>query len=214
MEQFSATRTELLARKAQIRLASQGRDLLMDKRDQLLEEFRRTAEVVLGGAAALEDSAVVGRRLLAEAEIELGAEMVRSAGLATRRDLPIRTTAASIMGVRVVRVEHEPVGRTALDRGYSMKATDPRIDGVADAYESQLELVLEVAASELRLRRLAEEIGKSTRRVNALEYAVIPRLIADRVRIQSVLEERERQDHFRLKRVKQRKARRDGAHGR
>ncbi len=85
---------------------------------------------------------------------------------------------------------------------------------MADAYESQLELVLEVAASELRLRRLAEEIGKSTRRVNALEYAVIPRLIADRVRIQSVLEERERQDHFRLKRVKQRKARRDGAHGR
>jgi V/A-type H+-transporting ATPase subunit D len=206
VEQVSATRTELLARRAQIDLAIQGRDLLNEKRDQLLEEFRRVADVVLGGANALERSAAEGRRLLAIAEASDGPEAVLSAAFATRGDIPLEASTTSIMGVRIARIDHQPVGRPRTGRGYSLTGTDPRIDAVAEAYEAQLELVLEVATTELRLRRLAEEIGKTTRRVNALEFVVIPRLVGERKRIQAVLEERERQDHFRLKRVKEHKA--------
>ncbi len=54
----------------------------------------------------------------------------------------------------------------------------------------------------MRLRRLAEEIGRTTRRVNALDNVLIPHLEAQRDYIQMVLEEREREDLFRLKRVK------------
>ncbi len=54
----------------------------------------------------------------------------------------------------------------------------------------------------MRLRRLAEEIGRTTRRVNALDNVLIPRLETEHNYIQMVLEERAREDLFRLKRVK------------
>jgi hypothetical protein len=50
MEQFTATRSELLARRADIALACRERDVLRQKRDQLMEEYRKTADVVLAGA--------------------------------------------------------------------------------------------------------------------------------------------------------------------
>ena len=52
-------------------------------------------------------------------------------------------------------------------------------------------MLLELATSELRLRRLVDEIGRTTRRVNALETVVIPRLESERARIQAILDERE-----------------------
>jgi vacuolar-type H+-ATPase subunit D/Vma8 len=62
-----------------------------------------------------------------------------------------------------------------------------------------------VATYELRLRRLAEEIGATNRRVNALATIVIPRLRAEVRLIVTRLEERERQEIYRLKRIKERK---------
>jgi V/A-type H+-transporting ATPase subunit D len=70
-----------------------------------------------------------------------------------------------------------------------------------------IDLVIQLAESEMRLRRLAEEIGRTTRRVNALDNVLIPRLEAQRNYIEMVLDEREREDLFRLKRVKQKIAR-------
>jgi V/A-type H+-transporting ATPase subunit D len=78
---------------------------------------------------------------------------------------------------------------------------------VAEAFEAQVDLIIALAASEVRLRRLAEEIGRTTRRVNALDNVLIPRLEAQCAYIQMVLEEQEREDLFRLKRVKTKLAR-------
>jgi V/A-type H+-transporting ATPase subunit D len=111
------------------------------------------------------------------------------------------------MGVRVPRIEHRPIGRALLARGYNLASTSPRIDELAERFEAEVDLVLQVAAGEVRLRRLAAEIAATTRRVNALEQVVIPRLIASRTRIQRVLEEREREEHFRLKRAQMRRGR-------
>jgi V/A-type H+/Na+-transporting ATPase subunit D len=63
----------------------------------------------------------------------------------------------------------------------------------------------------LRLRRLVDEIGSTTRRLNALEWVVIPKLETERAFIQTVLDERERQDLFRLKRFSSRRATRSRA---
>jgi V/A-type H+-transporting ATPase subunit D len=83
-----------------------------------------------------------------------------------------------------------------------------RIDATAEAFEGLLDLIIELADSEMRLRRLAEEIGRTSRRVNALENVLIPRLTSQCDYIQMVLEEREREDLFRLKRVKMKLKRR------
>jgi V/A-type H+-transporting ATPase subunit D len=189
-----------MACRAQIRFARQGRDILQDKRDQLMEEFRNVADVVLAGAGAVEHAAAQGRRTLALAEAWDGPEAVWSAGLATRSELSLRARAKTVMGVRFAEIEFDPVARPRTGRGYSLAGTSPRIDSVAEQYETLTELLLDLAAHELRLRRLVDEIAKTTRRVNALEWVVIPRLEEVRTAIQSILDERERQHIFRLRR--------------
>ncbi len=200
MEQLIATRSELLARRAQIALATQGRDVLKEKREQLMEEFRKTADIVLAGGGALEEAAAVGRRALAVAEANDGVEVVAAAALARSPDVLIESHGTTVMGVRIADLRYKPLGRGRTARGYEMSTTSPRVDRVAEQFEAELSLLLELATSELRLRRLVVEIGETTRRVNALESVVIPRLERERLQIQAVLDERERQDRFRLKR--------------
>lgn len=204
MEQVTSTRTELLLRRAQLALAEQGRDLLKDKRDQLMEEFRKVADVALRGDDELARAAAEARRALDQAEALDGPEELASAANAASRELVLDVRAATVMGVRIAEISYPPVGRVATSRGYSLAGTSPRIDLVAERFEAEIELLLEVASLEARLRRLADEIGKTARRINAIELVVIPRLIEERNFIQSVLDERERQDRFRLKRIKDR----------
>ena len=207
MEQPTATRSELLALRTQLTLAERGRELLEDKRDKLMDEFRRVAGSALTGEGELERAATHARAALARAEALDGPDRVRSAAAAGRSSVDLQTKVATLMGVRIVDIQQVPLGRGRLDRGTSAATTSPHIDRTAESFEAELELLLQHANLELRLRRLAQEISATTRRVNALEFAVIPNLEAGAAAIQSVLDERERQDRFRLKRIKERKAR-------
>ncbi len=83
-----------------------------------------------------------------------------------------------------------------------MIGTSPRIDEAAEAYENLVEDVIVAAEIETTLRRLIEEIEKVKRRVNALEYRVIPELKATEAFIRQRLEEMERDNFMRLKRFK------------
>jgi V/A-type H+-transporting ATPase subunit D len=106
------------------------------------------------------------------------------------------------MGVKVPQIEQKPVCHERLDRGYSLTGTSISIDEAADAFESEVEAILRLADSELRLKRLHAEVQNTSRRLNALEYVVLPRLRTDSSYVQSALNERERSDHFRLKMAK------------
>jgi V/A-type H+-transporting ATPase subunit D len=205
--QVIATRSELLARRSQIALAAQGRDVLKEKRDALMEVFRATVESAVSRSGALEVAAADGRRALAAAEAADGPDAVRSAAVAQPGEITLTTRAESVMGVRIADIQHEPLGRARAARGYSLAGSSPRLDRVAEQFEAELALLLDLATVELRLRRLADEIGTATRRINALESVVLPRLERERDQISSVLDERERQDRFRLKRFATRRAR-------
>lgn len=202
MDQAAATRTHLLTLRAQIRLAGQARDLLDDKRKQLMEEFRKVSQVVLEASDALEGAATRAVGTLRWAEALDGPEAVASAAIAASGEIFLEAGTVSVAGVRVPQIEHVAVGRARADRGYSPAATSVRIDAVADGFESALELIVHVAADELRLRRLAAEIGTTTRRVNALDHVLIPALEEQHRRVRAVLDEHEREDNFRLRRVK------------
>jgi len=208
VEQLTATRSELLARKSRLALARRGRDLLEEKRDQLMTEFRKVADLVLSGEGALEKAAGAARRALAVAEAFDGRDRVQSAATVGAVGIPLQARPVHIMGVRIADIEYGPVRRSIRDRGYDLFGSSARIDRAADLFETELELVLELAGRELRLRRLVEEIASTTRRVNALENIVIPRLERENIMIQSILDERERQDRFRLKRAKTQRQRR------
>jgi V/A-type H+-transporting ATPase subunit D len=202
MYKVSTTRMELLAKKGQIALATQGQGLLEQKRSALLRELMRVADRVMISSGALQQAAAEARRALARAETVAGTEAVRSAAMATRGELPIGMQAANVMGVRVPVIEQRRVSRSPLGRGYSITGTSVTIDETAAAFEAEVDSVIELAESELCLTRIAAEIQRTSRRANALEHVLIPRLLAERDYIQMALDERERADHFRLKRVK------------
>lgn len=210
MSNVSVTRMELLARKAQIALASQGRDLLEEKRTALLKEFMRTADTALERSDALQISASIASQSLARTEAMAGAESVRSAALASRGGFELEVQTSSIMGVRVPHIEQRSVSRSFLQRGYSIVGASISIDETASAFEHEVEAIIQLAETELRLIRLGDEIQRTSRRLNALDHFLIPRLKAERDFIQMALDERERADHFRLKLVKRSLERRRG----
>ncbi len=202
MRKVSCTRMELLARKAQIALAIQGHDLLEQKRTALLEELMRVADTVMEHSEMLQQAAADARQALIRAETFAGTEAVRSAALATRAELPLEVTTTNIMGIRVPHIEQKRVTRSMLSRGYSIVGTSIAIDEAAAAFEAQVDAIIQLAESELRLTRLANEIQTTSRRLNALEHLLMPELEAERDFIQMALDERERTDHFRFKLMK------------
>ena len=160
------------------------------------------ADTAMERSDALQFAATNARYALARSDTIAGTEAVRSAALASRTELPLQVTTARIMGVKVPHIEQKRVSRSMLDRGFAITGTSITIDEAASAFESEVEAIMELAEMELRLTRLAEEIQRTSRRLNALEHFLIPRLKAECEFIQMVLDERERADHFRLKLVK------------
>jgi V/A-type H+-transporting ATPase subunit D len=202
VETLSATRSELLARRARIALATQGRDLLKEKRAALMVEFGRLSTGVLEAVETLGRHAAESAGTLSSAVAFDGSEPVGSAAIAASSDIATHLSPKVVAGVSVVELEHDRIARARTARGYSLAATTPRIDVAAASFERQLDLLLDVAASELSLRRLAAEISRTTRRVNALEHVVVPRLERERNAIAMVLAERELEDRIRLQRAR------------
>ena len=202
MLNISCTRMELLARKAQISLARQGRDLLEQKRTALMKEFLRIADAAMEHSDALQQTASAARLALARAELAAGMQAVQSAALAARTEFSLDVSMVSIMGVKVPRIEQKRIARPMLGRGYSIAGMSITIDEAASAFEIEVGAIIRLAESELRLSRLGSEIQRTSRRLNALDHLLIPRLEAECNYIQMTLDEHERSDHFRLKLVK------------
>ncbi len=202
MQKVTVTRMELLARKEQVSLARQGLDLLKQKRTALLQELMQVVDQVLASSEALQTTAGVARRALANAEAYAGMAAVQSAALAASDELALEVQVHNVMGIRVPVIEQKRVSRPVVGRGYAPVGVSMTIDEAADAFEAEVNCLIELAQNELRLKRLAAEVQRTSRRANALEHVVIPRLEEEWRQIQMALDERERADHFRLKRVK------------
>lgn len=203
MEQVSPTRMELLHKKAQIALAEQGKDLLKQKRDALLIEFMSVIDETLRLSSLLEKATSNAQYSLAVAEAVDGVVMVKSASFATKAEVTIDISGTHVMGIPIPVVKKKrSYVRSVLGRGYSITGVSSRIDETAENFEKIVDILIDSADIETRLKRLGEEIQKTNRRVNALEHIVVPDLQQQVVYIKMTLEERAREDLFRLKKVK------------
>ena len=206
----SVTRMALLATRVQIDLAHQGRDLLKEKRNALMKVLMQVADTVLQESDALEAAADEAWQALALASAVDGPEAVQSAGFAAHDQVRITVEGAFVMGVPIPHIRPTAAVRSRQARDYSLAGVSAYIDETASHFEKEVELIIDLAAREVLLRRLTAEIARTSRRVNALEHILLPALREQQKQIQLALEERERADHFRLKRVKRRlKAKRD-----
>ena len=127
---------------------------------------------------------------------------MKSAAIASSKHPEVQVSKRNIMGVVVPKVEGQNLKLSVEDRGLGMIGGSPYIDEAADAYSLLVEKVVIAAEMEATLKRLLEEIEATKRRVNALEFKVIPEMEEAKVFIQLRLEEMEREETFRLKRFK------------
>jgi V/A-type H+-transporting ATPase subunit D len=205
MENVSPTRMNLLSRKSQLKIAFQGVDLLRKKRDALMEEFIKEAKNIAFSRTELEKNINKATSDLIMALAIDGSRMLRSVSFACDRDIFIKVKEKSIWGLKVLEVEKANIKRKVYERGYSLSSTSIRIDEVATSFEEIVEEVINIAPMELKLRRLGEEIRKTSRRINALEEILIPSLRREIKFIQESLSEREREDIYRLKKIKKKR---------
>lgn len=203
MAEISPTRSELLRLKLQILLAEQGRNLLKEKRDVLLVEFMAVMDETLRLSSLLERAVANAQYALTVAKAVDSPVTVKSVALVTKGEINVDISGTKIMGVAipVIKKKYSPV-RSLLTRGYSVTGASSRIDDTAEKFERVLDVLIENADVETRLKRLGDEIQKTNRRVNALEQVVIPGMQEQTKYIRMTLEERAREDLFRLKRVK------------
>lgn len=193
---------ELIRKNAQIKLAEQGRDLLREKMDALIQEFFRVMEDVSKSRGELEKIADVSRHTLLIALAVDDPVTLKSASFATKRGISVDIKGKNIMGVPVPIIEKKKFLKSVFERGYSILGVSGRIDEAAERYEEQLDLIIVLAETETSLKRLGGEIQMTRRRVNALEQILIPDLKKQARYIENAIEEREREDLFRLKKVK------------
>ena len=203
MEEVRPTRAELLERREQIGLAEQGMDLLKQKRDALLIEFMGVMDETLRLSESLQKSVSEAQYFWIRIGRATTPVAVRSAGMATKGEIVVDMTGTKIMGVSVpVVTKGESPIKSSFTRGYSVTGVSSRVDEGADKFERILDVIIEYADIETRLKRLGEEIQKTNRRVNALEQITVPQLREQVAYIRQTLDERAREDLFRLKKVK------------
>jgi len=201
-ELISPTRMNLLQRTTQLQVAQQGVDLLKRKRDALVADFFKIVRAALAARERLTAAARQAYVFLSLAKAVEGKARLEAAANASRRDVLVDIEVRSVWGTKIPEVSVQGVRRTTLARGHNPTATSARTMESAAQFEELVEAVLQVAATETKLKKIGEEIKKTTRRVNALEQVVVPRIRGEIRYIAAVLEQRAREDVFRLKRIK------------
>jgi V/A-type H+-transporting ATPase subunit D len=200
---------ELIKLRRRIKMAKRGHALLKMKRDGLIMEFRELLEEakrVIGGMAEKFEKA---QQKLALATAVDGIVAIKSIALSRQTEPTFVMKRKNIMGVVVPVIKREEkIVRRVVEREYGVIGTTARIDEAVKAYEELVDAILEVAEIETTVRKLIEEIEKTKRRVNALEYRVIPMMEEAAKFISFKLEEMDRENIIRLKKLKSKKAKR------
>ena len=200
-QDIKPTRSELLKTKKQIKLAKSGYSLLKKKRDGLILEFF----AILKKAKSLREDLVAEYKVALE-KINIARTMegdlkVKSIAMAIKEIPDIQLATKNIMGVKVPKIESSEIKKAFLQRGYGVYNSSA-IDEAASAYEKVVEKIILAAEIETSMKKLLNEIEKTKRRVNAIEFVIIPRLEKQKSFIQLRLEEIERENIFRMKRIK------------
>ncbi len=198
--QVSATRMELLRLKKRLKLAQRGHKLLKDKQEELMRRFlelikdyeklRKRVEEALGGALR---GFLVARAVMLPAYVE---ETLISSQSGTELDV----STAHIMNTAVPIFKLEQKGDIY---SYGFAGTSADLDQAYEHLSDVLSPMVELAEKEKTIELLADEIEKTRRRVNALEYVLIPSLEEALSSIAMRLGEMERSNIARLMRIKE-----------
>jgi V/A-type H+-transporting ATPase subunit D len=197
------TRTNLLMLKEKSRSIVNSIGILKARKQALIKEFLAATLPFLRSRDEIKKSY---GRAIRELAISLGREgkdTIESLAVATERDFGIEVKEKSIWGLRYKDIAyHDTPVRQPDERGYDESGTTPHLDESVNLFEKLLESMLTIAEYESKLKRLGDEIVKTTRRIKVLEEMVLPGIKRQIRSIGQYIGEREREAFYRLKRVK------------
>ncbi len=204
-QDIKPTRKNLMEIEDRIELSERGHDTLEQKRDGLIMEFMDILDQAQDVREDLETNYETAQKKINMARAMEGDMSVRGAAAALEEHPEITVESRNTMGVVVPQIESSKVRKSLDERGYGILGTSARIDEAAEAYEELLESIVLAAEVETAMKKMLTEIETTKRRVNALEFKLLPELYEGQEYIEQKLEEQEREEIFRMKKVKAKK---------
>jgi V/A-type H+-transporting ATPase subunit D len=195
------TRFNLLRSKRRLERVRHGTELLRRKRQALVGELFRLARAAVDARAGVEEGAEAFYPALLRATAVHGGDGLIATGR-PEREIEVEILPTRTWGIGVAEI----VGRSPVARGLPARGTAPALTGpaVAEAterLEALIELLLDAASREMLIRRLGHALSHTSRQLNTLELRVAPDLASQIARTRRILEEREREEHARVKQL-------------
>ncbi len=199
--QAKPTRMELSNLKKRKQVAVRGHKLMKDKRDELVRRFITYARQNKELRLAVEEKLSQAMRAFVLARASMSGAQIEEALLYPARAASVDAGLESVLSIPVPKLAMETQEWYAYPYGYA--TTSAELDRAVQQLAEALPLLLQLAEAEKACSRLADEIEKTRRRVNALEYVMIPQFTETIRSIQMKLEENERQNTTRLMKTKE-----------
>jgi V/A-type H+-transporting ATPase subunit D len=197
------TRTNLLLLKEKSRSVVNSIGILKARKQALIKEFLAATLPFLRSREDIRESYGKALHELALSVGREGREHIESIVLATEREFGVDVIEKSIWGLRYKDILfHDVPVRDPDKRGYDEFSTTPHLEEGTALFEKLLESMLHLAEYESKLKRLGDEIMRTTRRIKVLEEMVLPDIKHQVRTISQYIGERERESFYRLKRVK------------
>jgi len=196
---IAPTKSNLIKAKASLELSNKGFELLDKKRNVLIKEMMGLVD------SAKEIQKKIGTTLedaywhLQSVNITTGIKNVDNIARSVPKDEEFEILLKSVMGVDIPTIKYE---KKPVIPSYGFHNTNPTLDAAAECFRNVKYMIYELAEIDNSIFKLAKEIQKIQKRTNALQHIQIPRYKEQVKYIQESLEEKEREDFFRLKRVK------------
>ncbi|MGD9402946.1 MAG: V-type ATP synthase subunit D [bacterium] len=196
----NATRMELLRLRKRLSLARRGHKLLKDKQDELMKRFMGLVGQIKELRMSVEEELEQSFKRFLVARSVGGGEVVETAVSLPTRKTNVEVGQQRVMNLVVPVFELKSEGKVA---SYGLASTPAELDTALMAMEKALGRMVELASKEKALELIGDEIARTRRRVNALEYILIPNLEETIRYVSMKLSEMERGNLTRLMRVKE-----------
>jgi len=195
---------ELLTLRKRRKIAERGRDLLREKLDALMIEFFQFVREIVTLRQKAQQLLAEAYEEFVEAQMAMGSMKLEQTSVGVEDRFSIETKTRNVIGVTIpyIQVMLKPVSVFP----YNPYDTSIKLDEATLKMADAIKAIAELSSAEAAVKKLAQAIAATKRRVNSLEYVIIPRMLATIRYIEMHLEEAEREDFFRLKRIKGRMA--------
>ena len=197
------TRMEMKKLQSRYTTARRGHKLLKDKRDELMKQFLEVVREDKSLRERVERALETYYRGFSVASASANPKMLEEALICPKKEGSLEVTYKNMMSVTVPEFNLELMGKDAQDSyNYGLAFTSGELDASLAQMSAVMEDMIALAQSEKTVQLLAQEIEKTRRRVNALEYIMIPKYLATIKSIKMKLDENDRGNTTRLMKVK------------